>query len=559
MNSSAQTPKLPAWIFIVTDLALIGAALVIGLASPHPLSTNAILWIVACVGLGALVGLVPLIVIYERRKNETLDERQREIEALGRTVGSSAEQISIAANGLHQIAELALKNLRMAEHLPQRLQEKMAEFQAQLASATDAEKEELERELLALRTSESDRLEASSERIAKSAAEWTKLEAATRQHLASAQESLARLATDTAGAVTKAHTAAEKALTTAGTEAARRISEAGTQAVRSVESARVAAQAELDARAAATATALIDRVAGELGARLAALGAVAVPAAVSAATAAANPPPSPTGNETSPSADAPSADVSVPTPAPAATDSASSAPSAAPTPKRPRKPRRDDSSPAPAVAVPGADSVASDAAATSPAPDAPVATAAPAPEEPLPIPSAEIPEISPVVPVTAEPFSGHIATGTGEPATAVAVEPAPPESAAVIDGAKSLRRRPARAETASEEPALGLDLADTSSGSVGEGMITSDGATRLLVTAYIGIGNRLFIRGTGPGLSWEKGAPLQFVSIGKWRWETNDASAPVQFKLYKNDDVLCAALGEQRIEPGHQQEVTAAF
>ena len=84
-------------------------------------------------------------------------------------------------------------------------------------------------------------------------------------------------------------------------------------------------------------------------------------------------------------------------------------------------------------------------------------------------------------------------------------------------------------------------------------------STRLLVTAYIGIGNRLFIRGEGPGLSWDKGVPLQFVSIGKWRWETNDASAPVQFKLFKNDDLECSALGAQSLDPGHQQEITAAF
>lgn len=552
MNSSAQPPKLPAWIFIVTDLALIGAALVIGLASPHPLSTNAILWIVACVGLGALVGLVPLIVIYERRKNETLDERQREIEALARTVGSSADQISIAANGLHQIAELALKNLRMAEHLPQKLQEKMAEFQAQLASATDAEKEELERELLALRTSESDRLEASSERIAKSATEWAKLEAATRQHLTTVQESLARLATDTAQAVTAAHTAAEKALATASTDAARRIGEAGTQAVRSVESARVAAQAELDARAAATAAALIDRIAAELGARLAALGTAAAPATPSTASAAAAPAALPTGDEAPSATDAPTADAPA-----AASPPVAAAPSVlagAPAPKRPRKPRRDETAAAPA---PGAETAPTPTASEPSIAAASSVFPSDAPEEPPPIRSAEIPEISPVAPVTAEPFSGHIATATAATLAPAAVETAP-SPAGAVDTAKAPRRRPARAE-AEDEPALGLDLADTSSGSVGEGMVTSDGATRLLVTAYIGIGNRLFIRGSGPGLSWEKGAPLQFVSIGKWRWETNDASAPVQFKLYKNDDVLCAALGEQRIEPGHQQEVTAAF
>jgi len=87
----------------------------------------------------------------------------------------------------------------------------------------------------------------------------------------------------------------------------------------------------------------------------------------------------------------------------------------------------------------------------------------------------------------------------------------------------------------------------------------ADGATRLVVTAYIGIGNRLFIRGSGPGLSWEKGVPLAFVSIGKWRWETGEASAAVKFKLYKNDEIECTALGERSVEPGAQQNLTAAF
>lgn len=89
--------------------------------------------------------------------------------------------------------------------------------------------------------------------------------------------------------------------------------------------------------------------------------------------------------------------------------------------------------------------------------------------------------------------------------------------------------------------------------------VSADGATRLLVTAYIGIGNRLFVRGEGPGLSWDKGVPLNFVSIGKWRWETSDATAPVKAKLYKNDETECTALGTLTVEPGQQTEVTAAF
>jgi hypothetical protein len=89
--------------------------------------------------------------------------------------------------------------------------------------------------------------------------------------------------------------------------------------------------------------------------------------------------------------------------------------------------------------------------------------------------------------------------------------------------------------------------------------LSADGLTRLLVTAYIGIGNKLFVRGEGPGLTWDRGVPLQFVSIGKWRWESADATAPVTLKLYKNDEHECAVVGPVILTPGQQQQVTASF
>jgi hypothetical protein len=91
-----------------------------------------------------------------------------------------------------------------------------------------------------------------------------------------------------------------------------------------------------------------------------------------------------------------------------------------------------------------------------------------------------------------------------------------------------------------------------------EAAASSDGATRLLATAYIGIGNKLYIRGDGPGLSWDKGVAMQFVSIGKWGWATHDATAPVRCALYKND-AEAALTGEVTLAPGKHVEVTALF
>ena len=554
MNSSDSNSALPTWIFIATDLALISTGAAIAAWSPHPLSTGAMLWIVGLVGVGAIAGLVPLVARYERQKNATLDERQEALEALARTVSASAEQISIAATGLHAIADLAHKNLKTAEQLPHKLQEKIAEFQSQLSVTADTDKEEIERELLALRTSESERLESVSQRIAKSSAEWTKLEASTHQNLIAANEAVAKLAMGTAGAIGKAQAAAEQALTQARVEAARALGEAAGNATRAIEQAKASTLAEFDARIAAAATMLVERVATELNKRISNL--APAPGRAEELSQATDAAPAAT----------PSSDLAPGTPiesAPPAPDSNAAAGIPQP-PKRPRKLRREDAGGAPQE--PEHATTPSDPG--TPAGDTPAGEVAPAlPDEPLPIPADAIPEVTPVVPNTAEPFSGHIAsvsngsTSPTPPPTAPAAPAASP-AAASTDTTKSPRKRAPKPAAPDDQPALGLDLDETlteaPSGTT-ERARSSDGATRLLVTAYIGIGNRLYIRGNGAGLSWDKGVPLQFVSIGKWRWETNEAQAPVQFKLYKNDELECPALGAQSLEPGHQQEVTAAF
>lgn len=130
---------------------------------------------------------------------------------------------------------------------------------------------------------------------------------------------------------------------------------------------------------------------------------------------------------------------------------------------------------------------------------------------------------------------------------AMSAEPVPSESNPVAPADSA----PA---AASEEPASVVEEAPAKA----ESSASSDGATRLLVTAYIGIGNKLFIRGDGPGLSWDKGVPMQFVSIGKWGWASHDSTGPVKCKLYKNDETA-ALSGEVTVEPGKHVEVTALF
>jgi len=187
-----------------------------------------------------------------------------------------------------------------------------------------------------------------------------------------------------------------------------------------------------------------------------------------------------------------------------------------------------------------------------PAP-APAEAAAPAPAPqaaPEPAPAAAAPQLAPEPSPPAAP----------PPETAAAVpEAAAPQAAPPAEPPAPRKRAPRKAAPAEAAPDLPLDIPAAPAPASAEPGTSADGATRLVVTAYIGIGNRLFIRGDGPGLSWDKGVPLTFVSIGKWRWEAGDAAAPVKFKLYKNDEIECTSLGERSVEPGAQQNLTASF
>jgi len=83
-------------------------------------------------------------------------------------------------------------------------------------------------------------------------------------------------------------------------------------------------------------------------------------------------------------------------------------------------------------------------------------------------------------------------------------------------------------------------------------------STSLIATAYIGIGNKLFLRGDGPGLSWEEGVPMQFLSIGKWGWSTLEVDGTVTCRIYKNDDEP-AIDGDIVLNPAELKEISPRF
>lgn len=61
--------------------------------------------------------------------------------------------------------------------------------------------------------------------------------------------------------------------------------------------------------------------------------------------------------------------------------------------------------------------------------------------------------------------------------------------------------------------------------------------TSIIARVDVGFGNQLYIRGTGAGLSWDKGLQLKNVSSYEWAFATTKAKSDVIFKFLINDEL----------------------
>ena len=66
-------------------------------------------------------------------------------------------------------------------------------------------------------------------------------------------------------------------------------------------------------------------------------------------------------------------------------------------------------------------------------------------------------------------------------------------------------------------------------------VISEPPATFISARTDIGFGNHLYLRGTGPGLSWDHGLAMDCVGNGLWTSAVRNATAPVTFKVLVND------------------------
>ena len=82
--------------------------------------------------------------------------------------------------------------------------------------------------------------------------------------------------------------------------------------------------------------------------------------------------------------------------------------------------------------------------------------------------------------------------------------------------------------------------------------------TEISANIDVGFGNTLYIRGEGPGLSWERGLALNCVKDDIWSYAIEAAARPIVFKLLINDETWCSG-DDYVVEPDKKITLVPTF
>jgi len=82
--------------------------------------------------------------------------------------------------------------------------------------------------------------------------------------------------------------------------------------------------------------------------------------------------------------------------------------------------------------------------------------------------------------------------------------------------------------------------------------------TTVVAKVDVGFGNALFIRGTGPGLSWEKGLQMSNTGTDEWAWSSSKVTAPFEIKVLINDSIWSLD-PDTVVAPGQKAIIDASF
>jgi hypothetical protein len=74
----------------------------------------------------------------------------------------------------------------------------------------------------------------------------------------------------------------------------------------------------------------------------------------------------------------------------------------------------------------------------------------------------------------------------------------------------------------------------------------------------VGFGNALYLRGEGPGLSWDKGVRMECVADDRWSLALGGSAKPFVFKFLVNDEKWSAG-PDYTVSPGTTVTLSPAF
>jgi hypothetical protein len=66
-------------------------------------------------------------------------------------------------------------------------------------------------------------------------------------------------------------------------------------------------------------------------------------------------------------------------------------------------------------------------------------------------------------------------------------------------------------------------------------IVSEPAVTTITARIDIGFGNALYLRGEGPGLSWDHGVPMKCIADDQWQLTLPESSRPYAFKFLVND------------------------
>ena len=82
--------------------------------------------------------------------------------------------------------------------------------------------------------------------------------------------------------------------------------------------------------------------------------------------------------------------------------------------------------------------------------------------------------------------------------------------------------------------------------------------TTIVAKVDVGFGNTLFLRGTGPGLSWDGGTAMANSGSDEWVWTSKKVTKPFLAKVLINDTIW-AVEEDTKVTPGSRIVITPTF